>query len=78
MRSQLPLRLLNRAVNSRVHVKLKSGHEYAGILERCDNCMNLILVEAEELNNGDPVARYGKILIRGNNILYIRLEMPIV
>lgn len=40
--------------------------------------MNLILVEAEELNNGDPVARYGKILIRGNNILYIRLEMPIV
>jgi len=78
LRSIQPLRLLNRAVNSRVLVKLKSGYEYTGILERCDNCMNLILVDAEELNNGDPVARYGRIFIRGNNILYIKLETPVV
>jgi len=73
-----PLKLLNRAINSKVLVKLKSGQEYIGILERCDNCMNLILADAEETNNGDPIARYGKIFIRGNNVLYIKIETPVI
>jgi len=73
-----PLKLLSRAINTRIHVKLKSGNEYNGILEKCDNNMNLIIVDAQEINNGDPVARYGRVLIRGNNILYIKLETPII
>ena len=77
MRS-LPLKLLNRAKKTKINVKLKSGSEYNGILDKCDNNMNLIIKDAEETNNGEPIARYGRVLIRGNNILYIRLETPIV
>ncbi|MCS7368797.1 MAG: ribonucleoprotein [archaeon GBS-70-058] len=69
-----PLKMLGRAVNTRITVRLKSGDEYTGILERCDPNMNLIIVDAEELNNGTVIAKYGRIFIRGNNILYIKLD----
>jgi small nuclear ribonucleoprotein (snRNP)-like protein len=69
-----PLKMLGRAVNTRVTVRLKSGDEYTGILEKCDPNMNLIIVDAEELNNGTVIAKYGRIFIRGNNILYIKLD----
>jgi small nuclear ribonucleoprotein len=66
--------MLGRAVNTKVTVRLKSGDEYTGILEKCDPNMNLIIVDAEELNNGTVIAKYGRIFIRGNNILYIKLD----
>jgi len=68
-----PLRLLNKALHNQILVKLKDGHEYIGNLVRYDQTMNLILVDAiEAVDDGNPVAKYGKILVRGNNILYIR------
>ncbi|MCQ5362059.1 MAG: ribonucleoprotein [Candidatus Methanomethylicia archaeon] len=68
-----PLRLLNKALHNQILVKLKDGHEYIGNLVKYDQTMNLILVEAvEAVDDGNPVAKYGKILVRGNNILYIR------
>ena len=36
--------------------------------------MNLILVDAEEFNGSEVVANYGKVVIRGNNVLFIRLK----
>ena len=39
-----------------------------------DTYMNLILVDAEEFNRHDLLANYGKVVIRGNNVLFIRLE----
>ena len=76
MRSE-PLRLLGRSLKSQILVKLKDGHEYIGTLEKFDSCMNLILVDAVEAVDGTTaVARYGKILVRGNNILYIKTSYP--
>lgn len=69
-----PLKMLGRAVNTKVTVRLKSGDEYTGILEKCDPNMNLIIVDAEELNNGTVIAKYGRIFIRGNNILYVKID----
>ncbi|MEM0085352.1 MAG: LSM domain-containing protein [Candidatus Methanomethylicia archaeon] len=69
-----PIKLLGRAVNTKITVKLKSGDEYTGILEKCDVNMNLIIVDAEEVNNGTTIAKYGRIFIRGNNILYVKLD----
>jgi small nuclear ribonucleoprotein len=66
--------MLGRAVNTKVTVRLKSGDEYTGILEKCDPNMNLVIVDAEELNNGTVIAKYGRIFIRGNNILYVKLD----
>lgn len=39
-----------------------------------DTYMNLILVDAEEFNQQDLLANYGKVVIRGNNVLFIKLE----
>jgi small nuclear ribonucleoprotein len=43
-------------------------------MNNVDSYMNLILVDAEEYNGSEVVANYGKVVIRGNNVLFIRLE----
>ena len=35
--------------------------------------MNLTLADAEELENDETRAKYGQVLIRGNNILWIHI-----
>jgi small nuclear ribonucleoprotein len=77
MRSE-PIRLLNKSLRNQILVKLKDGHEYIGNLEKYDNTMNLILTDAVEAmdDGGSAVAKYGKILVRGNNILYIKAVGP--
>ncbi len=70
-----PLKMLMKAVNGEVVVRLKDGRSCRGILEKCDQCMNLLLNDAEEINeNEGPIAKYGKVLIRGSNILFVRLR----
>ena len=73
-----PLKMLAKALNNRVLVKLKDGSEYVGILYRYDNTMNIILTDAEEVSEGKldpPIAKFGKIMIRGSNVLYIVLNL---
>jgi small nuclear ribonucleoprotein len=36
--------------------------------------MNVILVDAEEYNKNTLLANYGKVVIRGNNVLFVRIE----
>lgn len=70
-----PLKMLMKAVNGEVVVRLKDGRSCRGILEKCDQCMNLLLNDAEEINeNEGPIAKYGKVLIRGSNILFVKLR----
>ncbi|MDI9619796.1 MAG: small nuclear ribonucleoprotein (Sm) [Candidatus Nezhaarchaeota archaeon] len=70
-----PLKMLMKAIREEVVVKLKDGKSCRGILEKCDQCMNLLLNDAEEVNeNEGPVTKYGKVLIRGSNILYVKLK----
>jgi small nuclear ribonucleoprotein len=70
-----PLKTLQQSVNNKILVRLKSGHEYVGRLIETDAYMNLVLSEAEELEDGDSVARFGEIFIRGNNILFIKPDL---
>jgi len=48
--------------------------EYRGRMNNVDSYMNLILLDAEEFNGANPVANYGKVVIRGNNVLFIKIE----
>ncbi len=74
-RTATPLKYLKSAVNQTVLVKLKDGHEYIGVLELVDHTMNVVLSDCEEYDgSGKPVARYGKVLIRGSQILYISIN----
>ena len=69
-----PLNVLQKAINKVVAVRLKSELEYKGRISNVDPYMNVILVDAEESENGAKRANYGKVVIRGNNVLYIRIE----
>jgi small nuclear ribonucleoprotein len=72
-----PLSILQRSINRKVAVRLKSEIEYKGRMNNVDSYMNLILTDAEEFNGNDVMANYGKVVIRGNNVLFIRLEKDI-
>ncbi|MDV3244034.1 MAG: U6 snRNA-associated Sm-like protein LSm6 [Nitrososphaerales archaeon] len=69
-----PLNVLQKATNKQVSVRLKSELEYRGKMSNVDPYMNVILVDAEESEGGSKRANYGKVVIRGNNVLYIRIE----
>ena len=69
-----PLSALLRSLNKTISVKLKNNLEYRGRMIRCDNYMNITLEGASEFNNSTLTADYGNVFIRGNNILFIRLD----
>ena len=67
-----PKPYLQELVGKMILVKLKWGMEYKGYLCSSDNYMNLQLLNAEEWIKGECRGVLGEILIRCNNILYIR------
>ena len=69
-----PLTILQKGINKKVTVRLKSEIEYKGKMNNVDSYMNLIMTDAEEISNGKVVANYGRVIVRGNNVLFIRLE----
>ncbi|MEM4297923.1 MAG: U6 snRNA-associated Sm-like protein LSm6 [Nitrososphaerota archaeon] len=69
-----PLQALQRALNKQVLVRLKSDLEYKGKMVNLDPYMNLILEDAEEYNGKVLVASFGKVVIRGSNVLFIKIE----
>ncbi|AOL17671.1 Sm ribonucleo [Sulfolobus sp. A20] len=70
------MKSLRTAVNKIVLVKLKDGSEYIGKLEQTDGTMNLVLRDCTEIREGtsEPVAKYGRVLIRGSNVLFISVD----
>jgi len=55
-----------------VIVKLKWGMEYKGFLVSVDAYMNLQLASTEEYVDGNFTGNLGEVLIRCNNVLYLR------
>ena len=52
--------------------KLKWGHEYKGYLMSVDGYMNLQMAQTEEFIDGNCTGNLGDVLVRCNNILYVR------
>lgn len=69
----MPIKALELQLNDIVSVKLKDQRIFRGRLTRCDMYMNLTLADAEELEEDTTRAKYGQVLIRGNNILWIQI-----
>ncbi len=69
-----PLTTLQKNTKRLVTVRLKNEVEYKGRMSNIDAYMNLIMVDAEELHNGKTIANYGRVIVRGNNVLFIKLE----
>lgn len=73
-RAERPLTTLQRSTDKRVTVCLKNEVEYRGKIASVDSYMNLIMADAEEIIDGRTAASYGRAILRGNNVLFIRLE----
>ena len=75
---RMPIKALEQNIHEIVSIKLKDQRIFRGRLSRCDVYMNLTLEDAEELVPGEDgttstIAKYGEILLRGNNILWIQI-----
>jgi len=70
---KLPIKALEQQLNDIISIKLKDQRIFRGRLTRCDIYMNLTLADAEELEKEETRAKYGQVLIRGNNILWIQI-----
>ena len=69
-----PLTTLQKNTKKSVIVRLKNNVEYKGKIVNVDSYMNLIMSDAEELKDGKTVEKYGRVILRGNNVLFIKLE----
>lgn len=69
-----PLAVLQKAISKKATVRLKSDTEYRGRVSNVDAFMNLILEDAEEFEGGRLSANYGRVIVRGDNVLYVKLE----
>ena len=59
-------------------IRLKNDIEYRGKMINVDVYMNVILNDAEEYADGKLSANYGKVVIRGNNVLFINIKPDIL
>ncbi len=76
-KTRKPLNTLQRAINKPVIVSLKGDLEYRGKMSNVDAYMNVILTDAEEYAAGSLSANFGKVVIRGNNIIFIKIQPDI-
>ena len=72
--SKRPLTTLQKNTKKSVIVRLKNDVQYKGMMENVDSYMNLIMTNAEEIKDGKIIANYGRVIVRGNNVLFIKLE----
>ena len=69
-----PLTTLQKNTKKNVIVRLKNDIEYKGRMINVDSYMNLIMADAEELKDGKTTEKFGRVILRGNNVLFIKLE----
>ncbi|KAI9184384.1 hypothetical protein H9P43_003437 [Blastocladiella emersonii ATCC 22665] len=67
-----PKPFLNDLMGNPVIVRLKWGMEYKGVLAAYDEYMNFKLEKTEEYVNGVSTGELGEVLVRCNNVMYIR------
>lgn len=67
-----PIPFLHECTGKTVSVKLKWGQEYKGRLVSVDSYMNFLLDDTQEYVDGQLTGGLGEVMIRCNNVLYIR------
>ncbi|WP_048148882.1 LSM domain-containing protein [Palaeococcus ferrophilus] len=69
--AERPLDVIHKSLEKDVLVVLKRGLEVRGTLKGYDIHLNLVLANAQVLDNGEVVKSYGRVVIRGDNVLAI-------
>lgn len=69
--AERPLDVIHKSLEKDVLVILKRGLEVRGKLKGYDIHLNIVLADAQFVENGEIVKNYGRIVIRGDNVLAI-------
>jgi small nuclear ribonucleoprotein len=69
--SSRPFDLLNESLGKEVLVVTKGDLNFRGTLKAFDVHMNIVLENAEELQNGETKKKYGKLMLRGDTVILI-------
>ncbi|WP_297470938.1 LSm family protein [Thermococcus sp.] len=69
--AERPLDVIHKSLDKDVLVLLKRGGEFRGRLIGYDIHLNVVLADASLMQDGEEVKKYGKIVIRGDNVLAI-------
>ncbi|NJE55617.1 LSm family protein [Thermococcus sp. 21S9] len=69
--AERPLDVIHRSLDKDVLVLLKRGGEFRGRLIGYDIHLNVVLADASLMQDGEEIKKYGKIVIRGDNVLAI-------
>ncbi len=70
MSKQRPFDTLDNSLGNGVILRLKDGEEIRGTLKTFDVHMNVVLDDAEEVNE-NSTKRFGTIVVRGDNIIFV-------
>jgi len=62
---------LNDSIGKEVLVVLKDNISIRGTLKAFDVHMNVVLEKAQQLENGEAKTNYGKLILRGDNVVLI-------
>ncbi|MBI5390709.1 small nuclear ribonucleoprotein [Candidatus Woesearchaeota archaeon] len=71
MEASRPLDMLNESRNKRVMVELKNGKQYVGTLRAFDIHINVVLANADEMQDNESKRKMGSVFLRGDTIILI-------
>jgi small nuclear ribonucleoprotein len=71
MPQERPFDLLNKVLGQQVMIRLKGNTNIRGRIVSFDAHMNVVIENAEELQDGELKAKIGTILLRGGNIIFV-------
>jgi small nuclear ribonucleoprotein len=71
MPNERPFDLLNKVLGQQVLIRLKSNMNIRGRIVSFDAHMNVVIENAEELEDGELKIKLGTILLRGGNIIFV-------
>ncbi|HJH29443.1 MAG TPA: LSM domain-containing protein [Methanosarcinaceae archaeon] len=63
---------VQKSIGSKVQVEMKGDHHILeGTLKSVDDYLNLHLVDAVEITDGERLRSLGSVVLRGNNVILI-------
>lgn len=67
---------LKRMLGREVEVKLNDNDTFfTGVMTCLDGSMNVLLTNAKEMNRDRNISEFKQVLIRGNNVLFIKKKV---
>lgn len=71
MPNERPFDLLNKVLGQQVLIRLKGNMSIRGRIVSFDAHMNVVIENAEELEDSELKTKLGTILLRGGNIIFV-------